>query len=253
MAEAFNVKVVADENLTLQQGAEDFPLRKVSVGKISNENTNFSVNSNENPGVISKDQTETGVTTSLMKCSMKTGRISRFGHASRFTSTLKDNLTDKISDENNASLNGTPCRSPLQAVLPRQIFPFPCLEIKGITYYELSLLGKGATAQVFKVVDAQGNIYALKKVNMKAGLSEDLRLLADVNKELEVMAKCRQFQFVVQLISEEFNAAQSMHYILMEYGELDAGQLIENNLIDLSHWIQVPRISKSFRSFFNSF
>ena len=175
--------------------------------------------------------------------STKTRRITKFGHATRFLPLPQktEGSLENCTDENRLLAHGHALnvRSPLNVLVSQQIFPFPMVQVQGKTYFELCLLGKGATAQVYKVVDERGIIYALKKVNMKSSVSDDLRLLADMTKEIEVFGKCQNFPFVVQLIAEEYSENLAIHYFLMEHGELDASKLIEENRIEIAHWIQV--------------
>jgi hypothetical protein len=200
---------------------------------------------------VSPDSTARSVDACM---SSVTRRTAKFGQAVRFIDAPgAKNSEERHGDENQpVQRPRSTARSPLRASISQSVCPFPQVEIQGRPYFELCLIGKGATAQVFKVVDAEGILYALKKVHHGESngtaprQAEDaLALLADVTREIQVMKKCRDSPFVIQLLAEEYCQALSTQHILMEYGEMDAGRLLEENSIDISHWIQVHNTAVS--------
>jgi hypothetical protein len=173
-------------------------------------------------------------------------RSLKFGNALR--SLLSKPLMERYieSDENMCSPNqcnfiSRASLQPLSELNPMNC-PFKQIVICGEIYYELCLLGKGASASVFKVVDRHGNLHALKRVRLKSLSNESQQnsaLLADIGTEIDIMDKCKKSPFVIKLLAQEMVHELQEHLLLMEYGEVDAAQLIRESSFDIVHWFQV--------------
>lgn len=106
------------------------------------------------------------------------------------------------------------------------------VRVNGKIYRVLQLIGRGGSSKVFRVIDAEGQIFALKKVNMK---NLDEVTLASYTNEISLLKSFTNNSHIIQLIDSEMNKEQACLYILMEYGEVDLGKMlkkrVENGLI----------------------
>lgn len=126
-------------------------------------------------------------------------------------------LPPKVSNNNNSSnvnINNAQLKS-------RQV------RVNGKIYRVLQLIGRGGSSKVFRVIDAEGQIYALKKVNLK---NLDEVTLASYTNEISLLKSFANNPHIIQLIDSEMNKEQACLYILMEYGEVDLGKMLKNRV-----------------------
>lgn len=101
------------------------------------------------------------------------------------------------------------------------------VRVNGKIYRVLQLIGRGGSSKVFRVIDAEGQIFALKKVNLK---NLDEVTLASYTNEISLLKSFANNAHIIQLIDSEMNKEQACLYILMEYGEIDLGKMLKNRV-----------------------
>lgn len=102
------------------------------------------------------------------------------------------------------------------------------IKVNGQTYKILSLVGRGGSSRVFKVLSVQSNqILALKKVSLR-GL-DPITLQGYMN-EINLLSSFKECSNIIHLIDYEINHQPSPGslLILMEYGEADLGKLLQS-------------------------
>ena len=132
-----------------------------------------------------------------------------------------NNLTasNKMMTDNN--LVNTNSASSAVSLKSRQV------RVNGKIYRVLQLIGRGGSSKVFRVIDAEGQIFALKKVNLK---NLDEVTLASYTNEISLLKSFANNPHIIQLIDSEMNKEQGCLYILMEYGEVDLGKMLKNRV-----------------------
>lgn len=130
------------------------------------------------------------------------------------TNTILPSKTQVVNSTGNTSVNSAPLKS-------RQV------RVNGKIYRVLQLIGRGGSSKVFRVIDAEGQIYALKKVNLK---NLDEVTLASYTNEISLLKSFANNPHIIQLIDSEMNKEQACLYILMEYGEVDLGKMLKNRV-----------------------
>jgi hypothetical protein len=101
------------------------------------------------------------------------------------------------------------------------------VRVNGKIYRVLQLIGRGGSSKVFRVIDAEGQIFALKKVNLK---NLDEVTLNSYTNEISLLKSFANNPHIIQLIDSEMNKEQACLYILMEYGEVDLGKMLKNRV-----------------------
>ena len=101
------------------------------------------------------------------------------------------------------------------------------VRVNGKIYRVLQLIGRGGSSKVFRVIDAEGQIFALKKVNLK---NLDEVTLSGYTNEISLLKSFSNNPHIIQLIDSEMNMEQACLYILMEYGEVDLGKMLKNRV-----------------------
>lgn len=131
-----------------------------------------------------------------------------------------NNLTssNKMNDNNPVNTNSASSAVSLKS---RQV------RVNGKIYRVLQLIGRGGSSKVFRVIDAEGQIFALKKVNLK---NLDEVTLASYTNEISLLKSFANNPHIIQLIDSEMNKEQGCLYILMEYGEVDLGKMLKNRV-----------------------
>lgn len=129
--------------------------------------------------------------------------------------------TTKIINNNTVINNNLTNPTSSGALKSRQV------RVNGKIYRVLQLIGRGGSSKVFRVIDAEGQIFALKKVNLK---NLDEVTLNSYTNEISLLKSFANNPHIIQLIDSEMNKEQACLYILMEYGEVDLGKMLKNRV-----------------------
>lgn len=100
------------------------------------------------------------------------------------------------------------------------------VRVNGKIYRVLQLIGRGGSSKVFRVINGDGQIYALKKVNLK---NLDDSTVHGYANEIQLLRKFANNPHIIQLIDSEMNRESGYLYLLMEYGEVDLGRMLKTH------------------------
>eukprot|EP00250_Pteridium_aquilinum_P012759 c20923_g1_i2 orf=182-2485(+) len=119
--------------------------------------------------------------------------------------------------------------------------------INGKRYQKLKKIGRGGSSEVYKVIDRDGNIYALKRIKLKG---RDYVTARGFYEEIELLTRLHGKSYIIRLIDHEvtdkelFSAdkKEGSHsirhdayiYMLLEYGEVDLATMLQDKLRERS-------------------
>ncbi|KAI8849395.1 kinase-like domain-containing protein [Chytridium lagenaria] len=117
-------------------------------------------------------------------------------------------IQDSSSLNNNMNLNGQ---------RGRKFF------VNQTLYWRISLVGRGASSKVYKVMTEAGEIYALKKVKLKG---QDSSAIRGYLNEVELLKRLSGCEHIIRLVDSEVDEIASVIYLVLEYGEIDLARLL---------------------------
>ena len=107
------------------------------------------------------------------------------------------------------------------------------IHVNGYSYSKLSLLGRGGSCKVFKVLAPdQQRVLALKRIKLTR---TDRKTIAMFENEIELMQRLRGRKNIIQLVDYEINISKKIIYMIMEAGDLDLAHTLEAKKKDGAH------------------
>ncbi|KAK2593824.1 hypothetical protein QQS21_008482 [Conoideocrella luteorostrata] len=97
------------------------------------------------------------------------------------------------------------------------------LRVNGKCYTRLECLGRGGSAKVYRVTAENGKMFALKRVSLE---NADEGTIKGYRGEIDLLAKLKGVDRVVDLYDHEMNSEKQVLTLLMEMGELDLNKLL---------------------------
>lgn len=228
---------------------EDFTTETPLISSVTNEHhTNQSNNSNMsltmteiNVGIIQpmKADEQEEYTSTLLNDTVTTKALQINNENINFNNTNNNNISGNVNGMNN-SFNGninvikntnTNYSNNFSKTAPTAILPTTNaaprsrqVRVNGKIYRVLQLIGRGGSSKVFRVINGEGHIFALKKVNLK---NLDEATLSSYTNEIGLLKSFAKNPHIIQLVDSEMNKEQGCLYILMEYGEVDLGKMLK--------------------------
>lgn len=98
------------------------------------------------------------------------------------------------------------------------------LSVNGKFYTKLEMIGKGGSSKVYKVLAADGKLYALKRVQLKG---VDPTAAAGYINEMSLLKRLQLCDHIIKLIDAEVNRKDGIMYMVMECGEIDLAHLLQ--------------------------
>lgn len=98
------------------------------------------------------------------------------------------------------------------------------VKINGKQYKVLQMIGRGGSSKVFRILDGEGEMYALKKVSLR---NLDETTFAGYTSEIDLLRSFATEPSIIRLVDSEVNANRAYLYMVMEYGEVDLGRLLK--------------------------
>ena len=89
------------------------------------------------------------------------------------------------------------------------------IRVNGKQYKVLQVIGKGGSSKVFRVMDANGELFALKKVNLRN--LDEFTLQGYIN-EIELLETFAGDEHIIKLIDSELNQNRSCLYVVSNGG-----------------------------------
>ncbi|KAI8914588.1 kinase-like domain-containing protein [Gorgonomyces haynaldii] len=108
----------------------------------------------------------------------------------------------------------------------------PFFKVNGVEYQRIDLIGKGGSSKVFKVLDASGRVYALKRVKLQ---KQDPAVVEGYLNEIEILKSLQDSDRIIKLYDSQTDLNGELVMVL-EYGEIDLDQLLQrqNNKMSLN-------------------
>ncbi len=99
--------------------------------------------------------------------------------------------------------------------------------VNGKMYARAGLLGKGGSSRVYRVLDANNHLYAIKRVDIS---KNDAESRASFINEIHLLNKLKGNPQIINLVDSEINDQKKQLMMVMEVGEIDLnGLLIEHS------------------------
>eukprot|EP00250_Pteridium_aquilinum_P035439 c9419_g1_i1 orf=274-2952(+) len=114
--------------------------------------------------------------------------------------------------------------------------------VNGRRYQKLKKIGRGGSSEVYKVIDREGNIYALKRIKLKG---RDYATADGFYQEIELLARLQGNSYIIRLIDHEVTdknlfsiKLEGSHiirhdayiYMVLEFGEVDLATMLQDKL-----------------------
>lgn len=96
-------------------------------------------------------------------------------------------------------------------------------KVNGVTYAQLSVVGRGGSSKVYSVRAPSGEVLALKRVT-----TDDPARLDALAKEVTLLNQLQNNRHVIRVYDAEVNREKGQIVIVMELGEMDLGQLLQS-------------------------
>ncbi|KAI9024751.1 kinase-like domain-containing protein [Hyaloraphidium curvatum] len=160
----------------------------------------------------------------------------------RRVSPAEDTKSPSGDQTINQALAAEPPRPPAALSRPADRPPLPTpplqrtvlnpkthIEVNGVIYARLEVIGRGGSSKVYKLMAADGKQYALKKVNLKTA---DQFATEGYRNEISLLQKLRKNERIIRLIDAEMN--EDFILMVMELGEVDLATLMKREQGNLS-------------------
>ncbi len=171
-------------------------------------------------------------------------------------STSSGDVTIGNSSDRSAALNssnnsnqGTQrhASTPLSHTHSTPFFGSNCkvFTVNSKSYTSLKLIGRGGSSKVFKVIDSNGDLFALKRIKIKDRAD---RNIASHRNEINLLKRLAGESGIVQLIDSQIDLQRGEVLMVMEMGEIDLKNWMLNNrnnrkVLDQNHvrvlWLQM--------------
>jgi serine/threonine protein kinase len=99
------------------------------------------------------------------------------------------------------------------------------LTLNNNSYLRLSVLGKGGSSCVHRVVNESGQVFAYKKVDVRGNEESDAVFDSYVN-EIELLRRLKGSQYIIELVDAEINREEMYIAMVMEAGEVDLSKVL---------------------------
>lgn len=98
--------------------------------------------------------------------------------------------------------------------------------VNGKPYFCLEKIGKGGSSKVYKVMTPQGDVYALKRVDLSHA---NASAIESFKNEINLLKMFENNDKIIQLIDSEISEETQSISIILELGDIDLRSLIEKN------------------------
>jgi tRNA A-37 threonylcarbamoyl transferase component Bud32 len=97
------------------------------------------------------------------------------------------------------------------------------VKVNGVSYSRLELIGKGGSSKVYKMMNMQGKIFAMKKVELDG--ADESMILGYIN-EITLLNRLKECDSIIKLYDSEIDYTSRCITMVMEYGEIDLAKLL---------------------------
>lgn len=146
----------------------------------------------------------------------------------------KSSLSENLIDKENVPIE-TPKRNPRNAdavsshetppILPGALAALnEKFSINGREYFKLELIGKGGSGLVFKVMNREFKIYALKKIRVD---DSEMQKAESIRNEISLLQRLRGKSHIIHMFDWEHDMPKKEIRILFEFGEIDLSSVLK--------------------------
>ena len=152
---------------------------------------------------------------------------------------MKNSSTDKLNDISNTNINDNlnlknnnkyPIRIPTQFKNSENTENFisiftieNIITIKGKEYLKIDTIYKGKGSEILKVLDENGDFYALKKIIFS---QKDINTKENYINEIRFLEGFQNCDRIIQIVDSEIILNERIIYILLELGDIDLSKVI---------------------------
>jgi serine/threonine-protein kinase TTK/MPS1 len=105
------------------------------------------------------------------------------------------------------------------------------IQVNGIKYLKLELIGKGGSGKVYKIINNQNKIFALKKTKLA---SYGIEYLHNCVNEISILKVLKNKFRIIQIQNADISFTKGILYLVFEYGDCDLEYFIKKNLKSFS-------------------
>ncbi|GJQ13693.1 hypothetical protein GpartN1_g5484.t1 [Galdieria partita] len=98
--------------------------------------------------------------------------------------------------------------------------------VNKIPYIPLQIVGRGGSSKVFKVMNSNGQIFALKRVRVSQADEQGKSIFINYQNEISLLERLKGKPCIIQLIDSEVNEKNLTVQFILEYGDIDLSRLL---------------------------
>jgi tRNA A-37 threonylcarbamoyl transferase component Bud32 len=98
------------------------------------------------------------------------------------------------------------------------------ITVNGTPYLKLTVIGRGGSSKVFKVMGTDNEVYALKRIKLN---TTDEREVTNYRNEIKLLESLRGSKYIVNIVDSEVNLRKKEILVVMEKGEIDLNQMLQ--------------------------
>lgn len=98
--------------------------------------------------------------------------------------------------------------------------------VNKVPYIPLQIVGRGGSSKVFKVMNSNGQIFALKRVRVSQADEQGKSIFLNYQNEISLLQRLKGKPCIIQLIDSEVNAKTLTVHFILEYGDIDLSRLL---------------------------
>jgi len=91
------------------------------------------------------------------------------------------------------------------------------------SFLKLSRIGSGGSSKVYKVLDEDGNIHAIKQVSLE---NVDNTIKNGYIEEIKLLQRLKNYNGIIRLMDWELKSEEKFLNIVLEFGEIDLARLL---------------------------
>ncbi|KAJ8602981.1 hypothetical protein CTAYLR_001490 [Chrysophaeum taylorii] len=145
----------------------------------------------------------------------------QFNNKSRRPERTPSSSTGEVADDETAVATALPTdRDSFMGLLAERNL----VRVEGEAYARLALIGRGGSSKVFRVLDTEGRILALKRVRLRGPDAREN--LAGYANEITLLRRLRGKPGIITLHAAEIDEAAGSIHMIMEAGEADLATVL---------------------------
>ena len=99
-------------------------------------------------------------------------------------------------------------------------------------YLKLGVLGKGGTTTVYRVLSAEGHLFAYKRIQVHGSEENCIAQCRNYSNEIDLLNKLKGSRHIINLLDHDVNFKKFSVSMIMEAGDIDLAKVIANRIGD---------------------